>query len=73
MKTTRNNDKALAAYIEAQAKVHARLETLRAAIADHQDRRTPEEINYAHVGDLGHVAEVLDEILGFLGVKPTAG
>ncbi len=67
-----NNAKALAAYLAAQAKVHARLETLKAAVADHQDRRTPEEINYAHVGDLDHVGEVLDEILGFLGVKPKA-
>lgn len=69
MKTTKNNAKALAAYIEAQLKVNARIEALRTATSDHQDRRTPEEINYAHVGDLGHVAEVLDEILGFLGVK----
>lgn len=69
---TKSNAKALAAYLTAKTNVYGRLESLRTAIEDHQDRRTPEEINYAHVGDLDHVAEVLDEILGFLGVKPTA-
>ena len=68
----KTNVKALAAYLAAKTKVYNRLESLRAAIEDHQDRRTPEEINYAHVGDLDHVAEILDEALGFLGVKPTA-
>ncbi len=68
----KNNAKALAAYLAAKTKVYTRLESLRAAIEDHQDRRTPEEINYAHVGDLDHVAEVLDEILGFLGINPPA-
>ena len=68
----KNNAKALAAYLAAQAKVASKIEALKAAIEDHEDRRTPEEINYAHVGDLDHVAEILDEALGFLGVKPTA-
>jgi hypothetical protein len=57
----RNNDKALNAFITRKAEIDKMLTRLRTLSEDHFDV-TPEEVNWGHVGELGHYAELLRRI-----------
>ena len=57
-----NQVKALAAYREKQKRIAALLSRIQDKLAKH----TEPIINWGHVGDLGHVEELLSQIDGFL-------
>ncbi|MBF0092944.1 MAG: hypothetical protein HQL33_04945 [Alphaproteobacteria bacterium] len=59
MPKTKNS--ALAAFIARKAEIDAMLARLAAASADHFGY-APDEINWGHVGTLGHYAELLKRI-----------
>lgn len=61
MRTERTNDKALGAFIARKAEIDAMLARL-AALSDEHFGYTPDEINWGHVGTLGHYAELLKRI-----------
>ena len=58
---TRNNDKALAAFLTRKAEIDtllARLQTL----SDEHFEASPDEIHWGHVGDLADISKNLREI-----------
>ena len=57
----KSNDDALAAFISRKAQIDTMLARLQALSDDHFGW-TPDEINWAHVGTLGHYAELLKRI-----------
>lgn len=57
------NEEALAHYIGFQFKIEEQLEALKAQIAAAQDNTMPQEINWAHVGDLNHISTKLSELI----------
>ncbi|MBI5843182.1 MAG: hypothetical protein HZB23_00770 [Deltaproteobacteria bacterium] len=61
-KRTKENDPQ-AAYREQQEKVAGLMDTIRKKL----DRHATGTVNWGHVGDLGHVEELLAEISTFLG------
>jgi len=63
-KARRNHEAALAAFVSRKAEIDAMLARLQALSDDHF-RRSPEEVNWADVGSLGHIAERLREITAF--------
>ena len=56
-----NRKQALAAFIAKKAEIDAMLTRLTALSADHFET-SPEEINWGHVGTLGHYAGLLRQI-----------
>lgn len=56
------NDKALAAFIERKNEIDAALAKLMEASENHFDAG-PDEINWAHVGDLGRILACLNEAI----------
>ena len=60
-KARSNRDDALAAFIARKAEIDAMLARLTALSADHFET-SPEEINWGHVGTLGHYASLLRPI-----------
>ena len=60
-KTRRNQEAALAAFIEKKAEIDAMLARLQRLSDDHFDAH-PEEINWGHVGTLNHYASLLRQI-----------
>jgi hypothetical protein len=56
-----NRERALAAFIARKAEIDAMLARLTALSADHFET-SPEEINWGHVGTLGHYAGLLRQI-----------
>lgn len=61
-KRTKENDPQ-AAYRERQEKIAGLMDAIREKL----DRHAEGKINWGHVGDLGHVKELLAEIITFLG------
>ena len=59
------NDAALAAFVTRKAEIDAMLERL-AAFSDDHFGVAPEDVNWAHVGDLGYVIERLRQASDFL-------
>ena len=56
-----NRERALDAFIAKKAEIDAMLARLTALSADHFDT-SPDEINWGHVGNLGHYASLLRQI-----------
>ena len=56
-----NREQALAAFIAKKTEIDAMLARLAALSADHFDT-SPDEINWGHVGNLGHYACLLRQI-----------
>ena len=67
MKNNRNNDKALAAYMNEIAQATKTLETLLEHAHNHFET-APENINWGHAGSAEHVNQKLKEITDFLGL-----
>ena len=61
--TARNNDKALNAYISAQAEAHHLLEMLTNRIDTHQGAVHPDHINWGHVSDLTRLIVQLEDMV----------
>jgi hypothetical protein len=61
MTKRRDNTKALDAFIAKKAEIDAMLARLRDLSDDHFDV-SPDEVNWGHVGTLGHYAEQLKRI-----------
>jgi len=61
MTKRRDNPQALDAFIAKKAEIDAMLTRLRDLSDDHFDW-SPDEINWGHVGTLGHYAELLKRI-----------
>ena len=59
------NDQALAAFVTRKAEIDAMLERL-AGLSDDHFGVAPDDVNWAHVGDLGYVIEKLREASDFL-------
>ena len=64
---------ARAAYGLHREQVAARLKQLKAALRDHNARAAKQPLDWGYAGSLGHVSEVLGEVLAFLGVTPAEG
>lgn len=62
----RMNEKALDAFITKTMNARDILDTIRAELDEHMNVN-PDKVNWAHVGDIGHVTEMLNEIAQFLG------
>ena len=60
-KAKSNRERALAAFMVKKAEIDAMLARLTALSADHFDT-SPDEINWGHVGTLGHHASLLRRI-----------
>jgi len=58
---TRNNDKALAAFMTRKAEIDTMLTRLQ-TLSDEHFHAHPEEIHWGHVGDLADIAIKLSEI-----------
>jgi hypothetical protein len=58
---TRNNDKALAAFLTCKAEIDTMLARLQ-ALSDEHFHASPEEINWGHAGDLADMSKTLREI-----------
>ena len=61
MTKTSNKPQAIDAFIARKAEIDTMLERLAVLSADHFDT-SPDEINWGHVGTLGHYAELLKRI-----------
>jgi hypothetical protein len=59
--TTRSNEDALAAFVQKKAEIDAMLTRLQALSDDHFGVAS-DEVNWGHVGSLGHHAELLQRI-----------
>ena len=60
-KTTKSNDDALAAFVARKTEIDAMLTRIQALSDDHFGV-APDEVNWGHVGTLGHYAELLKRI-----------
>jgi hypothetical protein len=60
-KTTKSNDDALAAFVSKKTEIDAMLTRIQALSDDHFGV-APDEVNWGHVGSLGHYAELLKRI-----------
>ncbi len=58
---TRNNDKALAAFLTRKAEIDTMLARLQ-ALSDEHFHASPEEIHWGHAGDLADISKTLREI-----------
>jgi len=58
---TRNNDKALAAFLTRKAEIDTMLARLQ-ALSDEHFHASPGEINWGHAGDLADISKNLREI-----------
>lgn len=58
------NEAALDAFLEQKAKIDALLAEIQNA-SDHHFDALPESVDWGHVGNLGHIAEVLGEAARF--------
>jgi hypothetical protein len=63
-KARRNREAALAAFVSRKAEIDEMLARLQALSDDHFNVG-PDEVNWSHVGSLGHIAERLAEITAF--------
>jgi hypothetical protein len=59
------NDQALAAFVTRKAEIDAMLERL-AGLSDDHFGVAPDDVNWAHVGDLGYVIERLRQASDFI-------
>jgi len=66
--TMTNQEKALAAYMQALDTMRANLAELTAHAEDHLGWN-PDNINWGHVGSANHVNEKLHEAMCFLGLR----
>jgi len=60
---TRNNDKALAAFMTRKAEIDTMLTRLQ-TLSDEHFEASPDEIHWGHVGDLADISKNLREICG---------
>jgi hypothetical protein len=56
-------NKALDKYIALQSQIEDQLELLKQKIQEAQDNTLPEDINWSHVGDLGHIQKALENLI----------
>ncbi|SET88344.1 hypothetical protein [Oceanicella actignis] len=63
-KARKNQEAALAAFIGKKAEIDEMLARLQALSDDHFNV-SPDDVNWGHVGTLGHIAERLAEITAF--------
>ncbi|PRX29946.1 hypothetical protein SAMN05216257_10935 [Meinhardsimonia xiamenensis] len=61
---SRNRSNALAAFIGKKAEIDEMLARLQ-ALSDEHFNVGPDEVNWGHVGSLGHIAERLRELCAF--------
>lgn len=61
MRRTKNNDAAVDAFLAKKAEIDTMLARLQAISAEHFEV-SPDEVNWGHVGTLGHYAELLKRI-----------
>ena len=66
-RTSKNNEAALAAFMQGKAEIDALLARIQAASADHFGTE-PEAVTWGHAGSLGLVTERFREIAAFLRV-----
>lgn len=55
-------------YLDYEKENHARLDEISLLLAEHCGEDFP-NIHYGHIGDMTHVAELLDEVISFLSGK----
>ena len=55
-------------FVENTIEINKKLEAIGHCVDNHFDCE-PNEINWSHVGDTGHVIELLDEVINFLQIK----
>ncbi|HYZ26698.1 MAG TPA: hypothetical protein VE597_07305 [Geminicoccaceae bacterium] len=60
-KTSKSNDDALAAFVARKAEIDAMLTRIQTLSDDHFGV-APDDVNWGHVGTLGHYAELLKRI-----------
>jgi hypothetical protein len=60
-KTIKSNDDALAAFVAGKAEIDAMLTRFQTLSDEHFDV-APDEVNWGHVGSLGHYADLLKRI-----------
>jgi hypothetical protein len=60
-KTIKSNDDALAAFVARKAEIDAMLTRIQTLSDDHFGV-APDEVNWGHVGTLGHYAELLKRV-----------
>ncbi len=65
--TNQQRQKAESAYIAEHAKAHTMLEEIRQLLSDQPAPESETTIHWGHVGDLGHVNELLKQVRDFLG------
>ena len=58
---TRSNENALAAFVQKEVEIDAMLARLQSLSEDHFNY-SPDEIDWGHVGTLGHYAELLKRV-----------
>jgi len=59
---TKATQTALDAYMAAHAEALALIERMQVAIENHDDAPAPEQITWSHVGDIGRVRGMLQEV-----------
>jgi hypothetical protein len=57
-----SNQKALTAYLRTASDVRALLARLESGLDAYQDRVSPDEVNYGHVGDMGYLMASLQDL-----------
>lgn len=60
---------ALDAYVVAIHELSEKLTTL-TQYAENHGNVNPDDVNWGHVGSLGHVNEELNDLMNFLGIYP---
>jgi len=70
---TRQPTTARAAYQQRREQLDAQLAQLKEALRDHRVRAANHADDWGYPGSLGHIAEILEQALTFLGVAPPNG
>jgi len=63
------NEKALNAFNERMTSMNEKLELIQNHCIENNMELNPENVHWGHVGNAGHVNELLDEIINFLRIK----
>jgi hypothetical protein len=53
-------------YAANQADAAELIDELQAALQSHMDATNPESVNWGHVGDIGHVIDILNQAIAAL-------
>lgn len=63
-----SQERALERFMENNAAVIGKLETLKAFFENHMEL-SPEDVGWGNVGNVNHVIELLDDVLDFLDLN----